>query len=84
MNDKLTFETDDIALASYLKMKGVDLVRYDQSDSKVVFHFADSNVDGTTECRKKHVEFLNSECKLFDSFVRDFKKMVRRRKQCPT
>ena len=77
MNSKDTeFDTEDLALASYLKMKGVPLVSYEtgNGNGKVVFTFEDEEEN----CKKLHIEFLNSECKKFDSEVRDLKKLLRR------
>lgn len=73
----VVFETEDLALASYLKMKGIELKTYRQSNegrNKVMFSFIDTN----EECDKLHIEFLNSECKKFDSEIRDLKKLLRR------
>jgi hypothetical protein len=68
-----TFETDDLALAAYLKMQNVEMVDYGSNHRKVVFVFA----DGDGICKKLHIKFLNSECKRFDSVVRDLKKLLK-------
>ena len=70
-------ETEELALASYFKMKGVKLTSYEQSKErkgKVRFVFFDKK----DECEKLEIEFLNSECKKFDSEIRDLKKLLRR------
>ncbi len=69
-----TFETEDLALSAYLKMKNIPMENYDNSGTgKVRFTFTDP--EGV--CKGLHIEFLNSECKKFDSEVRDLKKLLR-------
>lgn len=73
------FETDDLALSAFLLMRSVKLSRYAKAKSKVTWYFADADgPKGMTQCQLIHTEFLNSECKRYDSFVRDLKKMLRK------
>lgn len=69
------FETDNLSLAAYLKMKGKTMTGYEPAKAKVVFYF--DNAAG--DCDRLYVEFLNSECKRFDSEVRDLKKLFNKR-----
>jgi hypothetical protein len=66
------YETDDLSLAGYLKMRKVRMIDYVKQKHRTVFMFEDE--DGA-RCKKLHIEFLNSECKAFDSEVRDLKKI---------
>jgi hypothetical protein len=67
------YETEFLALASYLKMKNIQMLGYDKRGDKVVFRFADQG----DVCKKMQIEFLNSECKKFDSEVRDLKRLLK-------
>ena len=80
----IVFETDDLALSAFLLMRKVELRRYTAEKGKLTMYFEDENGKPTesgghpmSRCQTLHVEFLNSECKRFDSFVRDIKKMLR-------
>ena len=70
-----TYETEDLALSAYLKMRGMELTNYESptGGGKIRFTFADPEGIG----KKLSLEFLNSDCKKFDSEVRDLKKFLR-------
>lgn len=75
----LEYETDDLALAAWYLMKGVRMTRHRAGRDKMVWYFEDADgVSGSTRCADLLTEFLNSECKRFDSFCRDLKKMLRK------
>lgn len=73
------FETEDVATVAYLLMEGVEMLRYKRWRNKMTWYFIDADEsNGMTKCQRLHVEFLNSRCKRYDSFIRDVKKMLRR------
>jgi hypothetical protein len=76
VKDREVYETDILGLAAYLKMKDVEMKTFVRSGKKVVFVFYDDCKE--KDCKKLYVEYLNSECKKFDSFVRDFKKLFKK------
>lgn len=63
--------TSDIALAAYLKLKGLILVDCSRHD-KFQFEFEDPN----DEAQKLAIEFANSECRRFDDEMRSLKKII--------
>lgn len=73
------FETDILSLTAYLLMKDVKMTRHIIGQRKTTWYFEDGpGQGGMTRCQTLHTEFLNSECKRYDSFVRDLKKTIRR------
>lgn len=66
------FETESLGLAAYLKMRGIEMLDYDRNGSKIRFVFNDE----AENCKKIQIDFLNSECKRFDSEVRDLKYLL--------
>ncbi len=73
MAEVVVFETEEINVASYFKLKGVTMLDYEQVRNKICFKFDDSE----NVCRKLQVDFLNSECKIYDAHIRDLKKLFR-------
>ena len=72
---KNTFITHDLSIAAYLLMRGKTIVKADKSGhgSKYVFEFDDS--DGTAQ--KYALEFLSSECSVYDGYMRTLRGMLR-------
>lgn len=66
-----TYVTSDIALAAYLKLKGLKLVKCTRAD-KFVFEFEDQEELAETLA----IEFVNSECRKFDDEMRSLKKII--------
>jgi hypothetical protein len=68
-----TFDTSDLALAAYLHMMGVPLVKASSAHSgKFQFIFDDAD----SQCETLSYAFINSECAKFDNHVRMLKKMI--------
>lgn len=75
MGEIREFSTTDLALAGYLKMRGLRLVRVDRTDPRrAVFTFDDS-IDVAEQLV---LEFANSESRRFDAEVRALKKVIHR------
>jgi hypothetical protein len=72
------YETDDLAFAAYLKAKAEVMTRHRAGRGKMVWYFADEKTKNGTKISDRLTEFLNSPEKLFDSFCRDLKKMLRK------
>jgi len=72
---KNTFITHDLSIAAYLLMRGKTIVKADKSGhgSKYVFEFDDA--DGTSQ--KHALEFLSSECSVYDGYMRTLRGMLR-------
>ena len=78
-NAAVVFETDALDVTAFLMMRGVEMLRFVEVREKTVWYFKDAKAEGgMTRCHTLYVEFLNSECKRYDSFVRDLKKMLRK------
>jgi len=69
----ITFETSDLALAAYLHMKGIPIVKADASNSGKFKFIFDNTGD---QCDALSYVFINSECAKFDNHVRMLKKMI--------
>lgn len=69
------FATSDLALAGYLKLRGLELVRVDRSNPrKAVFYF-----DDTIDVAEQLVlEFANSDFRKYDWEIRALKKLIHR------
>lgn len=65
------YVTSDIALAAYLKLKGLKLVRCSRED-KFVFEFEDP----TGEAQALALEFINSDFRRYDDEMRSLKKII--------
>jgi len=67
------FETSDLALAAFLHMKGVPLIKAEVSHTGK-FQFIFDNTDD--QCEALSYAFINSECAKFDNHVRMLKKII--------
>lgn len=65
------YTTSDIALAAYLKLKGLKLINCTRAD-KFVFEFEDPE----ELAEDMAIEFVNSECRKFDDEMRSLKKII--------
>jgi hypothetical protein len=65
------YTTSDIALAAYLKLKGLKLTHCTRAD-KFVFEFEDPE----ELAEDMAMEFVNSECRKFDDEMRSLKKII--------
>ena len=63
--------TKDLALAAYLKMKGLPIVRASRRGRDFEFTFRDPEEQWDTLT----VEFVNSECSRYDDAMRSLKKL---------
>ena len=66
------FTTSDIALAAYLKLRGLNLVECGRRDNKFLFVFEDPE----DKAGKLSLEFVNSETRRFDDEMRSLKKVI--------
>jgi len=67
------FKTNDLATAAFLIVRGCELSNAYVSDKKVfVFEFNDD----PDKIRKIAIEYINSECALFDAQVKNLKKIL--------
>ncbi len=72
---KKEYKTTDLALAAYIKMRGLRLVRTEKDEfERTVFVFD----DGMDLADTLRVEFANSECCKFDAELRHLKKLIYR------
>lgn len=67
------FKTSDIAIAAYLMMKGLKLVKAEKERSgRFRFEFDDPHSSGS----QLAVEFVNSESAKFDAHVKNLKNIL--------
>jgi len=67
------FKTNDLATAAFLIVRGCELGDAYINDKKVfVFEF----IGDPDKIRKIAIEYLNSECALFDAQVKNLKKIL--------
>jgi len=66
------YTTSDIALAAYLKLKGVRLVDCGKDGQKFSFIFEDPSFS----CEDLALEFANSDCRRYDDEMRSLKKVL--------
>ena len=70
------FDTNDIALASYLMLRGLVLKSADVSPTgKYIFIFEDP----TDMALSMSIDFINSECCKFDNQMRNLRKILNRK-----
>lgn len=75
MGDTKEFATSDLALAGYLKLRGLELVNIDRTNPKrAVFRF-DDTVDVAEQLV---IEFANSDFRKYDAELRSLKKLIHR------
>ena len=69
----MTYKTSELALAAYLKMRGVRLISAGKASSgKFEFVFDDKK----GECATHFVDFLNGEFSTYDAALKSLKKMI--------
>lgn len=69
----MTYTTSELALAAYLRMRGVRLISAGKAPTgKFEFIFDDKNA----ECSGHFVDFLNGEFSMFDNQLKSLKKMI--------
>tara|TARA_Y100000593_G_scaffold41778_1_gene80078 strand:- start:447 stop:671 length:225 start_codon:yes stop_codon:yes gene_type:complete len=72
------FETNDIAIAAYLMMKGLPLKDCSIAPTgKYIFIFHDPN----NLAHQLSLEFLNSDCSRFDNQMRNLRKLLASKKR---
>jgi hypothetical protein len=64
--------TDDIAFSAFLKMKGYQLIKYDQNKLKSRFTFA----IGEEDAQKLKMSFVNSDFLSYYNELRNLKKLI--------
>ena len=71
---KKVFKTHDLSIAAFLLMRGQVIIRADKSGygGRYVFEFDDQ--DG--KCQIISMEFLTSECSVYDGFIRTLRGMI--------
>jgi hypothetical protein len=67
-----TYSTSDIALAAYLKLKGMRLVECGKDGQKFRFVFEDPDSEGA----ELALEFVNSDFRRYDDEIRSLKKVL--------
>jgi hypothetical protein len=70
-HDTTIYTTSDIALAAYLKLKGLRLVDCGRGD-KFSFVFEDPN----NEAEQFALDFINSDMRKYDDEMRSLKKII--------
>ena len=75
MIKKNTYATSDIALAAYLKLKGLILIEYNRNDK---FNFVFEDPEELAESLA--MNFVNSEIRKYDDEIRSLKKIIYSRK----
>lgn len=73
MSKNTTYSTSDIALAAYMKLKGMLLVECGR-DSQKKFHFVFEDPD--SQGAKLALEFVNSDFRRYDDEIRSLKKVL--------
>ena len=73
---KEEYSTSDIALAAYLKLKGLKLIKCERLENKFLFVFED--VDSQAEFYS--LEFINSDIRKYDDEMRSLKKVLYNKK----
>lgn len=69
----MTYTTSELALAAYLRMRGVRLISAGKTPTgKFEFVFDDKK----SECSGHFVDFLNGEFSMFDAQLKALKKMI--------
>ena len=71
MSDTKTYTTSDIALAAYLKLKGLQLVDCGRDD-KFFFTFEDPE----DQAGQMALDFANSDARRYDDEMRSLKKII--------
>ena len=69
----MKFETNDIATAAFLLMKGFILSDAGVQSGKYFFHFEDPESKAKIAC----IEFINSDCSKFDNHLRGLRSLLR-------
>jgi hypothetical protein len=69
----VTYTTSELALAAFLKMRGVRLISAGKTQTGK-FEFVFDNKKG--DCESYFVEFLNGEFSVFDAQLKSLKKMI--------
>jgi hypothetical protein len=69
--DDQNYKTSDIALAAYLKLKGLKLVQCSR-DGKFQFVFEDPE----NKAEDLALEFVNSDIRKYDDEIRSLKKVI--------
>ena len=70
---KKIFETSDIAIASYVMMRGLKLISADRDQrGRFYFKFEDPNDKGNSYA----VDYVNSESARFDSIMKNLKSIL--------
>lgn len=79
------FVTTDLALTAYIKMQSqidtackMKFKRFNKANGRKIEFIFD---DPQEQADDMQVQFLNSPCKLFDSEIRDLKKIFHKREQ---
>lgn len=70
------YTTHDISIACYLLMKGFNITRAEHVSGKYVFEFEDPNNDA----RVIALQFLSSECSIYDGHMRNLRGMLRKQR----
>ena len=71
MSTETTYITSDIALAAYLKLRGLKLIGCERQD-KFVFEFEDPE----KQAEALALDFANSEIRRYDDEMRSLKKII--------
>lgn len=72
MSGKNTYTTSDIALAAYLRLKGLALLECSNEGPKFRFLFEDPD----NQAQDLALEFINSDFRRYDDEMRSLKKVL--------
>lgn len=70
------YVTHDISVACFLLMKGFVIIRAESVSGRYVFEFKDEK----DEAHSVAIQFLSSECSIYDAHMRNLRGMLRRTK----
>ncbi len=69
---KNTYFTSDIALAAYMRLRGLELLECYKDGQRFYFSFSDEN----HQTEQLALDFINSDCRRYDDEMRSLKKLL--------
>ena len=77
VTEEKLFETPDLGLAAYLKMRRMKLKEIGMNNESMRGRFKFVFIDNDSEAKQFKIDFINSESREFDSNVRMLKLMIK-------
>ena len=68
----ILYTTNDIGIAAFLIVKGLQMQKCDISNGKYIFEFFDPD----NKAPEFSIEYINSECSKFDHQVKNLRKIL--------